>query len=163
MAKRKNPGGTPATVVLDRLGVAYQVRTYEHDPAAASFGIEAADALGVEAARVFKTLLVETDSGLAVGIVPVDTQLDLKAIASALGSKRATMADPTKAERSTGYVVGGISPIGQKRALPTLLDAGATAQETILVSGGKRGFDLELAPTDLLTATRGTLAPIARR
>ena len=160
---RKTPGGTPATAALDRLGIAYRIRTYAHDPSAPSFGLEAAEALGVEPARVFKTLLVDTDAGLAVGIVPVDAQLDLKAVASVLGRKKATMAAPAVAERSTGYVVGGISPIGQKRALPTLLDAGATAQETILVSGGKRGFDLELAPTDLLTATRGTLAPIARR
>ena len=160
---RKTPGGTPATAALDRLGIAYRIRTYAHDPSAPSFGLEAAEALGVEPARVFKTLLVDTDAGLAVGIVPVDAQLDLKAVASVLGRKKATMAAPAVAERSTGYVVGGISPIGQKRALPTLLDAGATAQETILVSGGKRGFDLELAPTDVLTATRGTLAPIARR
>lgn len=160
---RKTPGGTPATAALDRLGIAYRIHTYAHDPSAPSFGLEAAEALGVEPARVFKTLLVDTDAGLAVGIVPVDAQLDLKAVASVLGRKKATMAAPAVAERSTGYVVGGISPIGQKRALPTLLDAGATAQETILVSGGKRGFDLELAPTDLLTATRGTLAPIARR
>lgn len=160
---RKTPGGTPATAALDRLGIAYRIRTYAHDPSAPSFGLEAAEALGVEPARVFKTLLVDTDAGLAVGIVPVDAQLDLKAVASVLGRKKATMAAPAVAERSTGYVVGGISPIGQKRALPTLLDTSATAQETILVSGGKRGFDLELAPADLLTATRGTLAPIARR
>ncbi|MDF1488228.1 Cys-tRNA(Pro) deacylase [Tessaracoccus caeni] len=160
--KKKTAGGTPATVTLDRLGIDYQVRSYEHDPSAPSFGLEAAEALGVAPARVFKTLLVDTDSGLAVGIVPVDAQLDLKAIASALKSKRATMADPAAAERSTGYVVGGISPIGQKKALPTVLDASATDHDTVLVSGGKRGFDLELSPSDLLTATKGTAAPIAR-
>ncbi len=161
--KKKTAGGTPATVTLDRLGIDYQVRSYEHDPSAPSFGLEAAEALGVAPARVFKTLLVDTDSGLAVGIVPVDAQLDLKAIASALKSKRATMADPAAAERSTGYVVGGISPIGQKKALPTVLDASATDHDTVLVSGGKRGFDIELSPADLLTATKGTAAPIARR
>ena len=108
---RKDRGGsvgTPATVALTRAGVRYAVRAYEHDPAAESFGLEAAEALGVQPARVFKTLLVDTGSGLAVGVVPVDRLLDLKAMASALGAKRVTMADPVLAERSTGYVVGGI-------------------------------------------------------
>ncbi|GAB3819022.1 Cys-tRNA(Pro) deacylase [Tessaracoccus terricola] len=162
MAKKKTSGGTPATVALQRAGIRFEVRTYEHDPAAASYGLEAAEALGVEPARVFKTLLVEADGGLAVGIVPVDAQLDLKAIAAALGAKRAVMADPAAAERSTGYVVGGISPIGQKKALPTVLDASADAHPTVLVSGGKRGLDIELAPGDLLAATRGSSAAIAR-
>jgi Cys-tRNA(Pro)/Cys-tRNA(Cys) deacylase len=150
-------------VALDRAGIAYEVRPYEHDPAAASYGLEAAQALGVEPARVFKTLLVDTDRGLGVGIVPVDTTLDLKAIAAALGAKKATMADPKVAERATGYVVGGISPVGQKKALPTVLDESATTYPTVLVSGGKRGLDLELAPKDLLTVTRGRTAQIARR
>ena len=162
MAKKKTSGGTPATVALQRAGIRVEVRSYEHDPAAASYGLEAAEALGVEPARVFKTLLVEADGGLAVGIVPVDAQLDLKAIAAALGAKRAVMADPTAAERSTGYVVGGISPIGQKKALPTVLDSSADAHPTVLVSGGKRGLDIELTPGDLLAATRGSSAAIAR-
>lgn len=163
MARKKAAGGgTPATVALDRAGVEYAVRAYEHDPAAGSYGLEAAQALGVEPARVFKTLLVETPAGLAVGIVPVDGLLDLKAIAAALGAKKATMGDPAVAERTTGYVVGGISPIGQKRALPTVVDETATTFPTVLVSGGKRGLDLELSPQDLLRVTGGRTAPIAR-
>lgn len=162
MAKKKS-GGTPATVALERAGIRYDVRSYVHDPTAASFGLEAAEALGVEPARVFKTLLVDTDKGLGVGIVPVDALLDLKAVAAALGAKKATMADPAVAERVTGYVIGGISPVGQKKALPTVLDASAEQHATILVSGGRRGLDLELAPADLLTVVRGSTAPIARR
>lgn len=160
MARSK--GGTPATVALERAGVAFVARSYDHDPSADSYGLEAAEALGVPPERVFKTLLVDTGSGLAVGIVPVDRLLDLKAIASALGAKKATMADPKVAERSTGYVVGGISPLGQRKALPTVLDATARDFETILVSGGKRGFDLELAPADLAALTRAIFADIAR-
>lgn len=161
--KRQSGGGTPATVALDRAGIAYQAHPYEHDPAAPSYGLEAAEALGVEPARVYKTLLVDTDQGLAVGIVPVDTTLDLKAIAAALGVKKATMADPKVAERTTGYVVGGISPVGQKKALPTVLDDSATGHATVLVSGGKRGLDLELSPQDLLAVTRGRTGLVARR
>lgn len=161
--KRQSGGGTPATVRLDREGITYRLRTYEHHPAAASYGLEAARALGVEPGRVFKTLLVDTDQGAAVGIVPVDALLDLKAIAAALGAKKATMADPRDAERTTGYVVGGISPVGQKTARPTVLDESARGFPTVLVSGGKRGLDLELSPEDLLTVTGGRTAPIARR
>ena len=163
MAKRtRGDGGTPATVALTAAGIAFTTHPYAHDPAAASYGREAADALGVEPGRVFKTLLVEGEKGLAVGIVPVDRQLDLKALATALGVKRVQMADPVMAERVTGYVVGGISPIGQKRRLPTVLDDSADVYETVLVSGGRRGFDIELRPADLLTATGATYAPIAR-
>jgi Cys-tRNA(Pro)/Cys-tRNA(Cys) deacylase len=163
---RKDRGGsvgTPATVALTQAKIPYAVRAYEHDPSAPSFGLEAAQALGVEPARVFKTLLVDTGDGLAVGIVPVDGTLDLKAIASALGVKKVGMADPVAAERSSGYVVGGISPIGQKRALRTVVDASATAHDSVLVSGGRRGLDLELSPADLVRATGATLAPIARQ
>lgn len=163
MAPRTTGGGTPATVALDAAGIAYTLHPYDHDPAAVSFGMEAAEALGIEPARVFKTLLVETDGGdLTVGIVPVDHQLDLKAIAAAVGAKKATMANPRAAERVTGYVVGGISPIGQKRPLQTVLDDSAAGFETVLVSGGKRGLDLELAPEDLLAVTGGVLRTIAR-
>ncbi len=136
--------------------------TYAHDPAAPSFGLEAAALLGVPAERVFKTLLVDTGSGLAVGVVPVTGELSLKAMAAALGVKAVSMADPTKAERSTGYVIGGISPLGQKRSLPTVLDESAVGHPTIYVSGGRRGFDLELAPGDLVAITGATRAMIAR-
>lgn len=165
MARKDRGGsvGTPATVALTKAKISYAVRSYDHDPAAESFGLEAAEALGVEPARVLKTLLVDTGTGLAVGIVPVDCTLDLKAIASAVGVKKVTMADPVAAERSSGYVVGGISPVGQKRSLPTVLDESAFGHETVLVSGGRRGLDLELSPADLVTVTRATRAPIARR
>lgn len=164
MAKRRRSGGgTPATVALDRAGIAYEIRAYEHDPAAASYGLEAAAALGVEQERVFKTLLVDTGQGLGVGIVPVDSLLDLKGVAVALGAKKVSMADPKVAERSTGYVVGGISPVGQRTALPTVVDESALAFGTVLVSGGRRGLDIELAPDDLLAVTEGTTAQIARR
>ncbi len=155
-------GSTPATVALTAAGVEFAVHTYEHDPAAPSFGLEAAAAMGVEPARVFKTLLVDTGGGLGVGIVPVDRSLDLKALAAALGVKKVAMADPGAAERATGYVVGGISPIGQKRALPTVLDAGATAYPTVFVSGGRRGMDLELSPADLIGRLGASTAEIAR-
>lgn len=154
--------GTPATGALDRAGIAYTLRVYEHRPGSAAYGLEAAQALGVDPARVFKTLLVEVGTGLAVGIVPVDRQLDLKAIATVLGSKRAGMADPHLAQRATGYVVGGISPIGQRKVLPTVLDGSAEPFETILVSGGKRGLDLELSPADLVAVTGAVVAAIAR-
>ncbi|MFC9919232.1 Cys-tRNA(Pro) deacylase [Agromyces binzhouensis] len=154
--------GTPATVALTRAGIRFTAHPYEHDPRAAAYGLEAAQKLGIEPERVFKTLLANVDGSLAVGIVPVSDQLDLKALATALGGKRAEMADPSLAERKTGYVVGGISPIGQKVALPTVLDESAILFETILVSGGRRGLDLELAPDDLLAVTSGGYAPIAR-
>ena len=163
MARRsKGDSGTPATTALTAAGVAFTSHPYNHDPAAPSFGLEAAVALGVAPSRVFKTLLVEGDGALAVGIVPVDRQLDLKALAVALGVKRVVMADPAKAERVTGYVVGGISPVAQKRLLSTVLDESAMAHPTVFVSGGRRGFDIELAPGDLLAVTSARTAPIAR-
>ena len=162
MAKRPAGTGTPATTLLARLGVPYDVHPYDHDPAAASYGLEAAEAPGVPAAQVCKTLLVRTDAGLAVGVVPVDRQLDLKALAAALGVKKVAMAEPTEAERVTGYVVGGISPVGQRRALPTVVDDSVLALERVYVSGGRRGLDLSLSPQDLVAATRATTAPIAR-
>jgi Cys-tRNA(Pro)/Cys-tRNA(Cys) deacylase len=162
---RKDAQGptTQATLALDRARVAYTRHAYDHDPSAASFGLEAAAVLGVDPERVFKTLLVDTGPGLAVGIVPVAGQLDLKAMASALGVKSVTMADPVAAERSTGYVVGGISPVGQKRALLTVLDDTAYGFDTVFVSGGRRGFDIELSPTDLASVTGARRAPIGRR
>ncbi|WP_345764303.1 Cys-tRNA(Pro) deacylase [Diaminobutyricibacter sp. McL0608] len=161
MAKRTS-AGTPATVALTAAGIPFAVHAYDHDASVTSFGLEAADALGIEPERVFKTLLADTDAGLIVGIVPVDGKLDLKALATAVGAKRAVMADPAVAERRTGYVVGGISPIGQKVHLRTVLDETAELFDTVFVSGGKRGLDLELAPADLIAATDAVVAPIAR-
>ncbi len=154
--------GTPATTALTKAGIAHRLHAYAHDPKAASYGLEAAELLGIEPARVFKTLLVEADGQLVVGIVPVDRHLDLKAIASAAGAKRAVMAQPAAAERATGYVIGGISPIGQKRRLLTVLDATALHHDGVLVSGGRRGLDVELAPADLVALTGARVAPIAR-
>jgi Cys-tRNA(Pro)/Cys-tRNA(Cys) deacylase len=170
VARKARPGGgTPATVALASAGIAFEVRSYAHDPRAESYGAEAAEALGVDPARVFKTLLASLDpspgSGrreLVVGIVPVSGQLDLKALARALGGSKAVMAEVAAAERATGYVAGGISPIGQKRAHPTVLDDSALDHDTILVSGGRRGFDLELAPRDLVAITGAVTATIAR-
>jgi Cys-tRNA(Pro)/Cys-tRNA(Cys) deacylase len=162
MAKQKAAAGTPATVALTALGLPFTAHPYEHDPSAPSFGLEAAEALGVEPDRVFKTLLADTDLGLVVGVVPVTGMLDLKALAAAVGAKRAAMADPAVAERRTGYVVGGISPIGQKTRHVTVVDETAQLFDTVFVSGGKRGFDIELSPADLLTATAGRYAPIAK-
>ena len=160
MAARKGAGGTPATVALTRAGVPFTLHPYEHDPRAESFGMEAAEALGVPAERVFKTLLAEADGRLVVGIVPVTGQLDLKALARAVGASKATKADPVAAQRSTGYVVGGISPVGQKRSLATVLDDSALTHPTVFVSGGRRGLDLELTPADLVRATDASTAPI---
>jgi Cys-tRNA(Pro)/Cys-tRNA(Cys) deacylase len=162
MAKQRAGAGTPATVALTDAGIPFAVHAYRHDPAAASFGIEAAQALGVEPERVFKTLLADTDAGIVVGVVPVTGMLDLKALAASVGAKRAAMADPAVAERRTGYVVGGISPIGQKTAHPTVVDETAQLFDTVYVSGGKRGLDIELSPADLVRATEGAFAPIAK-
>ncbi|WP_370619259.1 Cys-tRNA(Pro) deacylase [Mumia sp. Pv 4-285] len=160
---KKQSAGTPATQALDRAGVAWSAHPYDHDPRAASYGLEAAAALGVDPEQVFKTLLADCDGTLTVGVVPVDAQLDLKALAKAVGAKKATMADPAQAERVTGYVVGGISPLGQKRALPTVVDESVHAWDTVYVSGGRRGFDVGLSPADLVALARATAAAIARR
>jgi Cys-tRNA(Pro)/Cys-tRNA(Cys) deacylase len=154
--------GTPATVALTRAGVRFTVHEYRHDPAAASYGTEAASALGISAARVFKTLVAEVDGTLAVAVVPVSGELDLKALARALGAKRATMADPAAAARSSGYVLGGISPIGQRKQLPTVVDDSASGQPTVYVSAGRRGLEVELTAADLVRVTGATLAPIGR-
>ncbi|MCA1220514.1 Cys-tRNA(Pro) deacylase [Streptomyces sp. 8L] len=143
-------------------GVPYTLHTYEHDPAAPSYGEEAAEALGVPPERVFKTLVADVDGELTVAVVPVTGQLDLKALASAVGGKRGAMADPAAAERTTGYVRGGISPLGQRRALRTVLDASATAHATVYVSAGRRGLEVELAPGALAELTSATVAPVAR-
>ncbi len=159
---RDRSPATQATLALGRAGIDVTPHTYEHDPRAASYGLEAAQALGVDPARVLKTLLAEVDGRLAVAVLPVCARLDLKALARALGGSRATMADPAVAERVTGYVVGGISPLGQKTSLPTVVDADALEHPTVLVSGGRRGFDIELSPADLVALTRATTAPVSR-
>jgi Cys-tRNA(Pro)/Cys-tRNA(Cys) deacylase len=162
MMGRKSVGGTPATVALTRAGIGFTLHAYEHDPRASSFGLEAAEALGLEPARVFKTLMADVDGRLVVGIVPVSGQLDLKALARAVGGSKAAMAPVAAAERATGYVAGGISPVGQKRHHPTVLDESASAFGTVFVSAGRRGLDLEIAPADLLAVTDAMSAPISR-
>lgn len=161
MAK-KSSAGTPATLALTRAGVPFTTHAYEHDPRATSYGLEAAEALGLPPEQVFKTLMATTDSGLVVGVVPVVGQLDLKALARAVGVAKAVMAPVAQAERATGYVAGGISPIGQKRAHPTVLDESALAFDAIYVSGGRRGLDIGLAPADLIAATDARTAAISR-
>lgn len=154
--------GTPATVALAGAGIPFTAHAYEHDPANRNFGEEAATVLGLDPEQVFKTLVADVDGGLVVAIVPVTGKLDLRALAAAVGGKHAAMADPSRAQRKTGYIVGGISPIGQKTPLTTVLDETAELFDTIFVSGGKRGFDLELAPADLIAVTSATVAAIAR-
>ena len=149
---------TPAIAVLEREGVSYRLLEYELDPRAESYGLEAVEKLGLEAARVFKTLVADVDAALTVAVVPVEAKLDLRAL-----GKRARMAEAAAAERATGYVAGGISPLGQRRTLPTVVDASALDHETIHVSAGRRGLELELAPTDLVELTGARVAPIARR
>ena len=160
MARKSSSQGTPATAALTAAGVPFVLHPYTHDPSAASYGAEAAEALGVDPSRVFKTLMVEVEGRLAVGIVPVSGTLDLKAMAAALGARKAAMADPAAAQRRTGYVLGGISPLGQRLPSPTVLDASATALDSLLVSGGRRGLDIELAPADLIRLTDAVTAPI---
>ena len=155
--------GTPATALLARQKVPHTVHEYDHDPRAASYGTEASDALGLVAGRVFKTLVAEVDGALTVGVVPVSGQLDLKALAAAVGGKKAKMAEVAAAERATGYVAGGISPLGQRKRLPVVLDSSASAFDTIFCSGGRRGLEIELAPADLVELAGATVAPIAGR
>lgn len=164
MAKRsRTSGGTPATVALEKAGVPFTVHAYAHDPSSGlSYGQEAASALGVAPDRVFKTLVAEVDGSLTVAVVPVSATLDLKSLAVAAGGKRAAMADPAAAERTTGYVRGGISPLGQRKLLPTVIDASALTHETVFVSAGKRGLEVELTPGALTHLTSATAAPIAR-
>ena len=148
---------TPATTAARRAGIAFQVHEYEHDPDAASYGMEAAEALGVDPGRVFKTLVADLDGTLTVCIVPVAGELDLRSL-----GKRARLAETAKAERTTGYVAGGISPLGQRRALPTLVDETALEHETVFVSAGRRGLEIELAPQDLVALTNGRVRPLRR-
>jgi Cys-tRNA(Pro)/Cys-tRNA(Cys) deacylase len=155
--------GTPATTAARRAGITVTVHDLGRLEGEGGFGIEAAVTLGVAPERVFKTLVVSADGALGVAIVAVAGEADLKAVAAALGAKRAALADRAEAERATGYVIGGISPLGQRRRLATVLDAGALSFDTVFVSGGRRGLELELAPGDLVAATGAVVAPIASR
>jgi Cys-tRNA(Pro)/Cys-tRNA(Cys) deacylase len=147
---------TPAVVAAERAGIAFTLHEVGHDPRAASYGLEAAQLLGVDPARVFKTLVVAQDGALSVAIVPGAAQLDLRAL-----GKRAALAERAAAERATGYVLGGLSPLGQRKRLPTVVDQSALAHETIFVSAGRRGLELELAPGDLVRLTGARVAAVA--
>jgi Cys-tRNA(Pro)/Cys-tRNA(Cys) deacylase len=163
MAKKgRNHVGTPATAALDRAGIGYTVHAYEHDPSASSYGLEAAERLGLDPASVLKTLLADVDGRLVVAVVPVSGQLDLKSLAAVVGCKRATMAEPSVAERATGYVIGGISPLGQKRRHPTVVDQSALAFPVVYVSAGRRGVDLGITPDDLIRILDARTGPIGR-
>jgi Cys-tRNA(Pro)/Cys-tRNA(Cys) deacylase len=154
---------TPAVRAAEAAGIAFELREYEHDPSVPSYGLEAAQALGLEPATVFKTLVAELDDRrLVVALVPVHRSLDLKALAAALGAKRAAMAPVAAAERATGYVAGGISPLGQRKRLPVVADASLPAQAQVFVSAGRRGLEIGLAPADLIRVCAAAVAPIAR-
>ncbi|WP_263732485.1 Cys-tRNA(Pro) deacylase [Cellulomonas sp. SG140] len=163
MARAKTGGtGTPALVLLTETGTPHSVHTYEHDPRTdLGYGLEAATVLGLDPGQVFKTLMAEVDGTLTVAVVPVTGMLDLKALAHAVGGKRAAMADRTDAERATGYVAGGISPLGQKTAHPTVVDETVWLYDAVYVSGGRRGLDVGLAPDDLVRLTGAVVAAIA--
>ena len=148
--------------MLTRHGIAHSVHEYEHDQRHESYGREASEALGVPPERVFKTLVADVDGGLTVGVVPVASQLDLKALAAAAGGKKAKMADVAAAERATGYVAGGISPLGQRKRLPVVIDSSALNFGTVFCSGGRRGLEIELSPADLVRATNGAAASITK-
>lgn len=154
--------GTPATALLTKRKVAHSVHAYSHDPMAASYGLEAVEELGLAAERVFKTLVAEVDGALTVAVVPVGGKLDLKALAAAVGGKRAKMADPAAAQRATGYVLGGISPLGHRSRLPVVVDSTALNWPTVYCSAGRRGLEVELAGADLVRLTGATVAAIAR-
>jgi Cys-tRNA(Pro)/Cys-tRNA(Cys) deacylase len=156
---------TPAILAARAAGVVVKAHPYRHDSSATNYGLEAAAALGLDPARVFKTLLLMRDGDprqLVVAVVPVSGQLDLKSMAAACNAKKVEMAEPAQAERITGYVVGGISPLGQKRRLPTVVDTSAGGFETVFVSGGRRGLDIEIAPGDLVRLCEATMATIGR-
>lgn len=162
MATRR-AGGTPATAVLTAANIAFTLHPYDHDPRAEAYGDEAAAALGIDPARIFKTLVALVDGTLTCAVVPVAARLDLKAFAAAVGGKRAAMAEPAAAARATGYVVGGISPVGQKSRLRVVVDSSAEQLPTMFVSAGRRGLQMELAPADLARAADGRFAAIAAR
>jgi len=152
---------TPGILAAKKAGIPFTVHEYDHDPAAPSFGMEAAEKLGISPERVFKTLVVKLDGKeLAVGVIPVNSMLSMKAIAKAAGAKKAGMAEKTEVERSTGYVLGGVSPLGQKKRLRTFIDASAEGFSTVFVSAGKRGMDVEMKPSDLHDLTNALYAPL---
>jgi len=153
---------TPAIQAAKKAKITYSVHEYEHDPSAESYGLEAAEKLGLDPARVFKTLVVAAGGDLVVAVLPVARQLNLKRLARAVGAKKAAMADVRQVERVTGYVVGGVSPLGQKKRLPTVIDESALEQDTVFVSAGRRGLDVELSPRDLAALTRASFSPVAQ-
>ncbi len=152
---------TPAVNFLKKKKIVFTLHKYDHDPQHSSFGMEASEKLGIDPARVFKTLVVQMDDGdLAVAIVRVDRQLNLKSLARTLGVKKTAMADARAVQTTTGYVLGGVSPLAQKKRLKTVVDEAALDQQTILVSGGRRGLDIELRPKDLIDVLGAVSAPI---
>ncbi|HDZ37991.1 MAG TPA: Cys-tRNA(Pro) deacylase [Marinobacter sp.] len=152
---------TPGIYAISKAGISHKVHEYEHDPASAGYGHEAAEKMGVDPARVFKTLVVTVDGKtLVVGVVPVTGMLSMKRIAKAAGGKKAGMADPQEVQRRTGYVMGGVSPLGQKNPLKTFIDASAGAFDTVYISAGRRGLEIELSPRDLAQLTGGQLVPL---
>jgi len=153
----KAKAATPALTVAAAAGITFSIHSYDPDPAAPAYGLEAADALGLDRDRVYKTLVIETDGKPAVALVPVAAQLDLRVL-----GKRTTLAAPALAERVTGYVVGGISPLGQRRSLPTVIDTSVLDHDTVYVSAGRRGLEIELDPHDLVRLTNADVRPIAR-
>ncbi len=161
--------GTRATDAVRRSGVVHTVHEYAHEarsslrPGGQGYALEAVSALGVDAGRVLKSIVVSVDGRLGMAVVPADSEVDLKAVAHALGGRRAELAPSGQAEKATGYVLGGISPIGTRRPLPTVVDASVTAWPTIHVSAGRRGLEIELAPADLVALVHGSVAPVARR
>jgi Cys-tRNA(Pro)/Cys-tRNA(Cys) deacylase len=153
--------GTPATALLTKQKIPFTLHPYDHDPRAEAYGDEAATALGIEPTRIFKTLIALIDGSMVCAVVPVAARLDVKALAAAVGGKRGGMAEPAAAARATGYVVGGISPLGQRTRLQVVVDASAEGFETVYVSAGKRGLQVELSPADLARAANARFAPIA--
>jgi Cys-tRNA(Pro)/Cys-tRNA(Cys) deacylase len=153
---------TPAIVALTQAGIRHTLHEYQHDPRAASYGLEAAEVLGLDPDQVFKTLMAELDGELVVAVVPVSTKLDLKALARTFAGSRAAMADPRAAERATGYVTGGISPVGQKKTHRTVVDESAELYDVVYVSAGRRGLDVAIAPADLVAVTGAIVADISR-
>ena len=160
-SKQHAHGATPATTALVEAGITFTLHPYAHQDGTTNCGEEAARALGVDETQIFKTLVADVGGKLVVAVIPVAQQLDLKALAAAFDAKKATLADPTHAARSTGYVVGGISPVGQRSPLPTVVDASADDFETVFVSAGRRGLQVELDPADLRTVTGARSVSVA--